>query len=211
MAGINVEEHGASDDVPDSYIGRFIDRLDAIQFKMLQPLSRDFASAQSRLKDQDQTISQMQKTVRQHSRWIAEHDLIFNQQGGETQHRVGGIYRPIFIMPVQPSQHGRGVGHPAAIVNLHHRHLHNTGTGQQLFLIADGRQRLIRNGAIAQIGLKLARILGNIAAINVELHAAASPITLWRARHKSATTKRALPLRRGTHHRAPCGHRHSTY
>ena len=67
MASVNLLDADNDGDVPDTYIARFIDRLDVIQYKTLQPLSRDMTSVQTRLKEQDQTIMQLQRTVRQHT------------------------------------------------------------------------------------------------------------------------------------------------
>ena len=71
MAGVGaLAEH----DVPDSMIGRFIDRLDHIQFRIANPLSESVASFQRQGDTHSSTISSLQTIVREHAAMMVDHE-----------------------------------------------------------------------------------------------------------------------------------------
>ena len=97
MARVNVEIQD-SGDVPDYLIGRFVDRLDHIPFRLVRP-------SEDNLRDMHQRVSRMEARYAEHAEIIASHDRGLSSVA-TAQRKIQHLQRP----PLQPSPSHRGEG-----------------------------------------------------------------------------------------------------
>ena len=113
MAGVNVDRFS------DSEVGRFIDRLDHVQFKLVKPLSndvtamvaqvatvmQDMQALEKTIAAQAGLISSLQKVSQAHSTAISDHEARL----GLTAHQLGRLTAPSVA-----SHRGQGTIAPAS-------------------------------------------------------------------------------------------------
>ena len=71
----------ATGDVPDTYIGRFVDRLNHVQNGLLKPLQNDVATLKLLVHEHANTISSLRKITRAHGDTLVMHEKKSTEMG----------------------------------------------------------------------------------------------------------------------------------
>ncbi|ABI76750.1 hypothetical protein HNE_1438 [Hyphomonas neptunium ATCC 15444] len=129
--------------------------------------------------------------------------IVLDEKRDEIKGRIGGIDGRLVLLALQPGDHRCGVGHPAPVSDPDHGHLNDPHALNQLPAVGDRRQGCVRDRAVAQIGLELAGIVGDLAPIDLHdtgrvicLAHTNAPLQSCRTR-RSASSTRSAEQRRG--------------
>ena len=117
MAGVNIDVPAG--DVPDSMIGRFIDRLDVVQYKTCGKLSKDIAALEQKMETRDKDAAAFERTIVDQATSIAS----LQTRTAELEDRLSNLQSQRSVTPASTpaptgSHRGRGFLPPSHTAHL---------------------------------------------------------------------------------------------